>query len=1264
MSWRRRLVRLGVGLVLSTILMLVVAAWLLHSERGRDVVLHRLVAQLPAGARLHWTQAEGTLAGPLRLRDVQLTLPVQRDADCIATPKARCAMGQFSLHMQYLRIEPALRSLLGGRLRLETLALQNVTVAVPRNDTAFSFPQWPELLPTLALPFAIQADALHLENVRILKEGQALLVLQRVRGGVELQNGSMHIAHLRIESDHGRFTVHGDYAPRRNYRTDLVATAVLPAPMGQPQPQLGLVARGDLHKMVVAIGGRAPAPVRASVLLQGQSAAPRWQLRTSSEALDLGLLAGGGKPGTVMAFAFEADGVDGEARLHGWLRQGNNTLQVQPSQLHLQGQHLRVKPLIVDGLGGRITANGDIDLRDPEHARVQLALRARGVRWESKDMGSTAVIADADLDVDGTLAKWVLQGSARLQRGAEHAIVAVSGSGNRDNVDIDRLHVQMPQGQLDAKGSLRWSPLLQWDANAQLAGFDPGYFAPDWPGILHGQLQSSGQRQAGGRLRMQAALHALTGRLRGRPVRGEATLSVDGEDYAGQLALGLGGSQIKANGTLGARVDIDASVSPLQLNDLLPSGSGTLTGRVSLHGSRAMPDIAVALVGKQLALGDYRVEALQAQGQLPAQRGNGELVLQARGVQAGIALHRLHARVRGALTQLQVVADLQSDLGTLALTGDAHRQRLHWQGGVSQLQLSPTQGPTWALQRPLQWRWDGQNGSLSQACLASTLGGTLCVNGEWPGRGLAVQGHALPLALLADALPKREDGQPWRLRGQAELTAQVLPAGNSWRGQLHLLSMEGGLRDHQRARRELFGYRDLQLDVNADAHRFDAKLGAALSKGGRMDARLTSGWDAQAPLTGQVQARLQELTWLELFSPDIVEPSGQLNVDIRLAGRRDKPLLAGNGELLGFAAELPALGIALQNGSVQMQALADGSARINGQASTGQGVLNVEGSLDWLEDATPLQLRVYGSNVLLADTRQLHVLASPDIRVSYRAGAPLQVQGRVMVPAAQLHLERLVMGVSPSSDVVVLDPQTQAAATPLAVDMDLAVSLGTQVQVDGYGLAGSLAGNLHVRQPPGRDMRANGALDVSGRYRAYGQNLHITRGRMVWSNALVGDPLLDIRAEREVGDVVAGVQVRGRASAPEASVYSDPAMSQSEALAYLTLGRPLSTLSGREAQQLGAAKSALNAGSGLLAAELGARIGLDEAGVIESRALGSEVLGVGKYLSPKLYVSYGVSLLGTGQVVTLKYLLRKGFDVQIESSTVQNRASVNWRTEK
>ena len=61
---------------------------------------------------------------------------------------------------------------------------------------------------------------------------------------------------------------------------------------------------------------------------------------------------------------------------------------------------------------------------------------------------------------------------------------------------------------------------------------------------------------------------------------------------------------------------------------------------------------------------------------------------------------------------------------------------------------------------------------------------------------------------------------------------------------------------------------------------------------------------------------------------------------------------------------------------------------------------------------------------------------------------------------------------------------------------------------------------------------------------------------------------------------------------------------------------------------------------------------------------GGSVVGVGKYLSPRVYVGYGVSMVGAGQVVILKFLLRRGFDVELESSTVETRGSVNWRTER
>ena len=122
-------------------------------------------------------------------------------------------------------------------------------------------------------------------------------------------------------------------------------------------------------------------------------------------------------------------------------------------------------------------------------------------------------------------------------------------------------------------------------------------------------------------------------------------------------------------------------------------------------------------------------------------------------------------------------------------------------------------------------------------------------------------------------------------------------------------------------------------------------------------------------------------------------------------------------------------------------------------------------------------------------------------------------------------------------------------------------------------------------------------------------------------------------------------------------------MQPSEALSWLVLGRPLSSASGDEAQRVNASALALDAGSNLLAQKLGTKLGLDQAGITESRALGGSVLSIGKRLSPKLFLSYGVSLVGTGQVITLKYLIKRGFNLSLESGT-ETAASLNWRKEK
>ena len=1288
---RARLRWLGVrAAVLGGALTLVVvlfAYWLLTTIGGRQLLLAQVVARLPANATLTWQAAEGPARGPLTLRGVRFAYTPA----CPPEDRACRPGGPIVFTARRMTMDWALRPLLGRRLRLTTLQVEAATLALPHSDEPFDLPRWPESLPQIAPPLALQVDDLRIDGLRISRAGKGaagaaasiaqagehLIDIRTLRGGLDAQQGRLRMERLAIASDRGRFTVHGDYAPRDDYRSDLTATAILPAATGRTPARLGLVVRGDLARMHVALAGTAPGPLRASLVLRGKDN-PRWRLQASADALDLGLLtdADAAAGDTPLALQLRADGRGGTARVRGELRQGDRVAKVLTSQVRIEDQVLRVNPLHLQLLDGTVLVRGSADFNRPENATFRFAANARGLRWggsarTASTAATPAIGADADFGFAGALKAWAAIGSATLTRDGESADLRFDGRGNDERMTVRTLKATMPTGTLTAAGDVAWAPRLQWDLDATLAGFDPGYFLAGWDGAVNGTLATTGRARpaaargsAGSGFDADLAISDLGGRLRGRPLGGRGTFTMRGAAYSGDVALTLGASRIGARGTVADTLDIDARFTPLQLADLLPAATGTLRGTLRLTGARAAPNVDADLVGSDLAYADFRAATLSAKGRLPWRTGNGALAVRATGLQAGIALDSLQIDARGAVEALQLDATARGAIGVLALRGDAAKRGVTWQGALASLQLAPARGAAWQLRQPARFRWDGKSGALSNACLASSGGGSLCANADWPRRGVDLTGSGLPLALLLPYLPEREDRRPWLLRGEVAIDAQLRPIGNSWRGQATLTSASGGLRNSERSRREVIRYGALTLKATFDPQRLQAELGAALNDDGRIDARIATGWDAYAPLAGEIAASTDEITWMELFSPDIVEPKGKLDGRIRLSGTRAQPLLGGQARLSQFTTELPALAITLQGGDFRLDALPDGSARIAGSVRSGEGTLDVTGSLGWQGGDTPLVLNLRGSNVLLSDTRDLRAVVDPDVVVRYTAGQPLMVTGTVTVPTALIDLERLDQGVSISPDVVVLDPADPEATVDSPLDMVLTIALGDDVRLRGFGLDGGLDGRLRVRARPGREMTANGSLDIDGRYTAYGQKLDITRGRLLWSNGPVGDPLLDIRAEREVGEVTAGVDVTGRASSPQARVWSNPASSQSEALAYLALGRPLSTISGDEGRQLNAASAALSAGGSLLASQLGARIGLDDAGVTQSRALGGSVLGIGKYLSPRLYVGYGVSLLGTGQVLTLKYLLRKGFDIEIESSTVENRASINYRKEK
>jgi translocation and assembly module TamB len=245
----------------------------------------------------------------------------------------------------------------------------------------------------------------------------------------------------------------------------------------------------------------------------------------------------------------------------------------------------------------------------------------------------------------------------------------------------------------------------------------------------------------------------------------------------------------------------------------------------------------------------------------------------------------------------------------------------------------------------------------------------------------------------------------------------------------------------------------------------------------------------------------------------------------------------------------------------------------------------------------------------------------------------------VHIPKAQLEPKQFNSSVSPSRDVVVVTEQQEKTESGAVTEVDVTVSLGESVQLQAMGFQGRLAGELRVFGNTSDILLGNGEIKIQeGTYLAYRQLLHVDDGSIRFAGGAIDNPELDIKAVRKGKDVKAGLHIQGYASSPQAQLFSDPEMSQDNILAYLILGKPVDQASATDAALLASAAT----GMGL---QNGAMIG-DQIDSAESAGV-----QVGKYLSPKLYLSYGIGVFESVSTVELRYQLSKIWSLKAESGT-------------
>jgi translocation and assembly module TamB len=1213
--------------------------WLLGSEGGRDLALRQVIAVLPDGA-LRIGEREGSVAGGLRLRDVVF----EDDA--------------VRVEIDVLQATPRFPGFNSPAVNLRALRVRGVRVQLKETPDEPT-PPWPEALPTLAIPLVVRVDALEIRDVAVQSPvpTDAPLRLDRMAGAVVFEPGRLALDALEVDAPSGRLRGTLAYAPADDFATRAALDVEMAA-----GARAALRIDGTLAKGRATLEGTAGGPLSTVFDWQGAAdiATLAWALRVDATQLDtatLGLAAQAPIDAALQARRADAE-PDATAApglriaLEGRVAQADFEVAMRDSRVRLHAGTLHAEPLVLALLDGRVDLTGTYALEDGAIAAVA---RADGLAWGE---GDARVQAGGEATLEGTLEAWAAQLDIDLTRGAQRATLVGRARGDDEAIVLTPFTLTTPSGALEGEGRYALDAAAAFSLQTRLRGLDPAWLAPEWPGRLDGRLRVEGAAPTDGALRYVATLDDLAGTLRGQRLAGRARVDAVGESLRVDADLALGEGRIAANGAVAPTLDLAATLRTLDVAPWVDGARGVIDGELRVSGSAERPALEADLVLLDGGWEDIALQRLTARGALPA-RGEGRIDVRAEALAQGES--RIDA------IELALEGRLEAGRFTLALDGaeasglpaprTEARGRLEalgaWRSSngfdrgeltLEALDAALPPLPALTLAEPATLAWRGGDWSLPEAACFSVGGsGRLCAQGS--ANDARLEGEALDLAWLSPFLPEDTD-TPLVPSGLVSLQATRQRVGGAFVSGARIEAPAGRLRVGGAAPEPVFGWNNLVLEAE-QSQGWRVTASADLLPDGRLDARLAA--DAGGALDGEIALRATDLSLLEVVSADLVSPRGVIDGRLTLAGTVDAPRWQGAVAADPFAVELPALGIAVVDGELRVEGGEDGQLRLRGRLPTGDGALEITGA--WSDDERPNRLAIRGTDVRVLDTPDGRAWISPALDVEVADGVAT-VRGRVDVPRADLALDRFEQSVGASSDVVVVDdPSTAEAAAGLQLDADFAVALGDDVRLRGFGFDGRLSGELQIRDRVDREPRARGTLQLAGEVRAYGQQLDLERGLLRWGNVAIDEPTIDVRAVRPDSEPEVGVALTGTGVSPVVEVWSRPALPQAEALSWLMFGRPLSSADGSDAAQLQQAATSL--GGSAVAQAVAGKVGLDTASVGESRALGGTALTVGKRITPKLYVSYGMSLSGTGQVVTLTYTLRRWLAAQIETGIEQ-----------
>ena len=581
------------------------------------------------------------------------------------------------------------------------------------------------------------------------------------------------------------------------------------------------------------------------------------------------------------------------------------------------------------------------------------------------------------------------------------------------------------------------------------------------------------------------------------------------------------------------------------------------------------------------------------------------------------------------------------DVRDLEATLVADNEQLTLEGA-----FTDPQSTRWNLTDPVRVRLDAKARSL--AWLSGCLGheaGSLCGTGEWsPRQGLAMDARA------------QGSLNPWI----TPFLQEGVIVDGPFEGELHLREDKGRLKGNARLRSLLTASTEpaiagqetrANILVNATLDNGVILVESALSTGeqGILAANLRLGLAPPHNLAGELDVRGLDLAMFAPLFPELGKLQGRLGGHVRVNGTTGSPVLAGEFNVSDGKASSTRFPLTLQHFTARVL-LNDSSATLNVDFTNGRGKGELRGQADWTTGELVTRTHLSTRQFPMRRGSEIKIRVDSDLTLESRPG-DIRLEGLVKVNEGFIRIASLPeTATQVSSDIVLVDDDTEGEGLDMPnVHAQVTLELTDLLQIDALGAQVRMNGSVMITYRPPLDPEGKGAFTVAeGYYKGYGQKLTIKRGQVIFNGPL-DNPLLAITAVRQVDTVEAGLNITGPAQQPETTLFANKGgLSEQDILTYIITGRAPSEGAGDNRAAVNQALLAIGLYGGEdVARNLASKVGIEDLEISTSSTQKSPTaevensFNVGGYVSPRLFVQYGVGINTPVNTLTLRYRLSR-----------------------